>query len=72
MNIRSSGQKIAINTLTGSDNAKYVLSSSPHPDNPNNVRIADFSDGRDDWNNKDNNRFSGRPVRVVEVNHLTL
>jgi hypothetical protein len=59
-------------TLTGSGDARYVLSSSPHPDSPNGVRVAVFSDGRDGWYGGDFYRFSGRPVRVVEVNHLTL
>jgi hypothetical protein len=59
-------------TLTGSVLAKYVLSSSPPPDYPSLVRFADLSDGHDVWLNKDYYRFSGRPCRVVEVNHLTL
>jgi hypothetical protein len=58
--------------LTASDNAGYVLSSSPYPDNPYGVRIAAFSDSRVGWYFGDYDRFSGRPVRVVEVNHLTL
>ena len=59
-------------TLTGSGNAEYVLSSSPHPDDPYVVRGADLSVGRGNWHYIDYGRFSGRPCRVVEVNHLTL
>ena len=59
-------------TLAGFGLADYVLSSSPPPDGPNNVRVADFSDGLGVWGVKGSNRFSGRPCRVVEVNHLTL
>jgi hypothetical protein len=59
-------------TLPGSDFAMCVLSSSPHPANPFSVRVADFSDGLGVWGVKGSNRFSGRPCRVVEVNHLTL
>ena len=44
-------------TLTGSDFANYVLSSSPHPDNPDLVRVADFSGGRDDWGDKEHQSF---------------
>jgi hypothetical protein len=59
-------------TLTGSDGAGYVLSSSPLPDYPLGVRIAGLSGGHDGWDSKGFGRFSGRPCRVVEVNHLTL
>ena len=59
-------------TVFGPANASWRLSSSPMPDNPGNVRVADFADGHDDCGSKGGHPFTGRPVRVVEVNHLTL
>ena len=44
---------------------RHHCSSSSHPDNPNNVRIADFRDGDDNWNNKDNTRAPSLLVRAV-------
>jgi hypothetical protein len=45
---------------------RHQCSGSSHPDNPNNVRIADVRDCDDNWNNKDNYRASSRLVRVAE------
>jgi hypothetical protein len=70
--LRETGDFKGSYTLSGSYNAICMLSSSPRPDVPYGVRIAVFSDGHDDWYNRVNVRFSGRPCRVVGVSHLTL
>ncbi len=49
---------------SGSDNANWYWSCTEHRDNSSNVWAVRFSDGDDNWNDKDNNRLSCRPCRV--------
>lgn len=52
---------------SGSDYPDWYWSSTENRDNSSNVWNVRLSDGNDDWNHKDNNRLSCRPVRLVEV-----
>jgi hypothetical protein len=50
--------------VSGSGYKVWYWSCTEHRDNQSNVWTARFSDGDDDWNNKNNNRLSCRPCRV--------
>jgi len=66
MRNRPFDQEIAI-IVVGSDNAHWQWSCTENPDNPSNVYDVDFTDGDDDWDHKDNNRLSARPVCLAEL-----
>ncbi len=53
--------------VRGSDNAHWQWSATENPDNPSNVYDVDFTDGDDDWDHKDNNSLSSRPVALEEL-----
>ena len=57
-------QNTFITTSNGSDCAHWYWSCTEHRDNPSNVWNVRFSDGDDDWNDKDNNELSTRLVRA--------
>jgi hypothetical protein len=48
----------------GSDLAHWYWSATEHRANPSTVYDVDFTDGDDDWDHKDTNDLSSRPVRA--------
>ena len=64
MSNRSLGSRDHHRYASGSDNAHYYWSCTEHPDNSSHVYNVQFTDGHDDWNDKDNYKLSTRPVRA--------
>ena len=67
MKNRSSRPRDHHRYASGSDNAHWQWSATENPDNSSNVYNVDFTDGDDDWDHKDNNRLSSRPVALAEL-----